>query len=205
MRIVLPILTFFLIVFIFSPMAHADRFYFYKQADKTLKKDARFDTHWFEDVREKFPGVEMRYNLPRRRQNNTDEVASGISLVAQSNDMYYFSIEKTVIRGNEKVYPLYMYLNNITQVHPLYEQITAYESVDGRIRTKNEISVVGGDRMQNSLYPEFYFRVAPLPQNLYLDYKFKIRKEGGSEEVFEGTIPMELTSYSIGLWEKIWS
>lgn len=206
MRIILPLLSFFLVTVTFSPMAHADRIYFYKQADKTLKKDARFDTHWFQDVREKFPGVSMRYNLPVRRSNKSDEISTGISFVLQSDETHYFSIDEFAIRSDEKIYSLRTTdVRNITPDFPRYDQITAYESVGGKVRTKYEIKVDKRDAILNALFPGFYFDVSPLPKRLYLDYKFKIQKEGGPAEVFEGTIPMELTSYSIGLWETMWS
>jgi len=204
MRIIVFILSFLLIGGAFNTMAHADRYYFYKEEGKQLKKDARFDTYWFEDVRKKFPGIEMRFNLPRRRNNSSTKIATGITLLAKSDSKYFFVIQRLSVRNDKKRLPLYMHLEGMTPSQPFYERITAYESIDGIIQTKKAIEVIGQQRILNSLYPEFYFNVATLPKHLYLDYKFTIRKEDSPEKTFEGTIPLELTHYDESLWEVFW-
>ena len=194
----------FLIVLLFSltmaAWADTDTFYFYKEAGKKLERGARFGGYNLIEVKRKFPDLDVDSLLPKKRSNEKNELDLDITVSVHSDATYSFFIENLSVRNEQNIYHLRAPTRNITPANPRYRELTANESVQGHIKSKYEVQI--GRKI--SYMDSFLFDVSPLPKRLFLDYKFRIRKEGGPEEVFEGAIPLELTSYTISLWEKIW-
>ena len=204
----------------FSSNAMAEKFYFYKEAGKNLKRGARFDIHEFLNIQQRFPDLKINVLLPEmwsfiQLQDSDyykrEQLHLSFTIVPHSEDVYYFSVDRLAMRDEKsRLYPLNLPGPDVTKLTELAKQnlgpirvkrLFQNASVEGVIKSKYEVEVT----KQDSYMPSFIFEADPFPGRLYLDYKFRIRKEGGPEEVFEGTIPMELSSYNVGWWEKMWT
>lgn len=207
------------------PSAMAEKFYFYKESGKKLERGARFDSVDIESIRKRFPDFHFYFTLPKMwsylqlRGNETgyykkNGLHFSLTAVPHSETSYFISIEYLGVRDEGKSYPLKFDgpKNPVLPGTPEYQLLTplgqklekkrgAFHSIEGKVVSRYELEVTKKD----SLMPSFIFEASPFPKTLYLDYKFRIRKEGGPEEVFEGTIPMELASYNVSGWEKMWS
>jgi len=191
---------------IVSPIAHAERFYFYKEAGKQLERDTRIDGYDFPAIREQLSDVYLALDFPKRRSNEKDELDLSLSFAVRSDATYYFFVEELAVRNEQQIYFLHQ-RDDLTKFSPLalknmgeerVKRKFQNESLDGHVKSKYEVAV----KSKPSLMQTFVFKASPLPKRISLDYKFRIRKEGGPTEFFEGTIPLERTSYNVGWWEK---
>lgn len=208
MRVFWLIATAFLALIVVIPMAWAEKYYFYKPAGKELPRGQRYDSVRVYGVpKEVADGFLISFLLPRKYSNEKDEINLSFSCGVEPSDQskYWFFIEDLAVRDDEeKIYSLH-YDKGYEEMTPQakagvknYKRKVAVETVNGRIRTKYEVDVYKDETYDKQLT----FEASSLPKHLSLDYKFRIRKEGGPAEVFEGTIPMELASYNVGWWEK---
>lgn len=187
------------LLFGFSQMGLAETFYFYKRADVKIPKKQRFDTFFDSRAKDIFPNLILQLDIPSTRRkfsNERDKLHFTVfcAVHPESNDLshYWFSIESLSIRDEEKYYDLKPDLS-------LDESV----SVDGmKIRSSKEQEVFRSSTVRNSYGVALVFHANPLPKRLFMDYKFKARKEGEAPHVFEGTLPLELASYNVGWWEK---
>ncbi len=205
-RIIFLSILFLILLVTFSSQAMAEKYYFYKEVGKKLPRGQRYDSSVIEVATRRFPNVILNLDLPKKYSNSGNRVKLALVCALSPNvaveEKYKVSIESFALRDSSKTYPLSpgYSTTNILPEDPLYRKLTAYEMIDGKIRTKYEIEVTADD----SLMPSFVFEAPEsLPSHLFLDYKFRIRKEGGPEEIFKGTISMELASYNVGWWEKM--
>ncbi len=187
------------LLFGFSQMGLAETFYFYKRADVKLPKKQRFDTFFDSRAKDIFPNLILQLGIPSTRRkfsNERDKLHFTVfcAVHPESNDLshYWFSIESLSIRDDSKHYDL--------KPDPSLDESI---SVDGmKVRSSKEQEVFRSSAARNSYGVSLIFHANPLPKHLFMDYKLKVRKEGEAAQIFEGTLPLELASYSVGWWEK---
>ncbi|GEM_PF-3755332 len=185
-----------ILLFGFSQMGLAETFYFYKRSDVKLPKNQRFDFFPISGAKDAFPNLVFHLNIPKKYSNEKDVVELGISCAVhpESNDLshYWFFIESLSIRDENKHYDL--------KVDSGPRESILYDGI--KVKSTKEQEVFRSSTVMNSYAVALIFHANPLPKRLFMDYKFKVRKEGEAPQVFEGTLPLELASYNVGWWEK---
>jgi hypothetical protein len=203
-----------------TPMAHAEKFYFYKEEGKKLPKGQRYDSHYIPNIKNKLPGgLFVSFALPGEPRDTHNELTMSFSCVvdprADDQSTYLFFIEDLGIRDGEgEIYPLqrsHIPKNLIPVDSTEYKKLTlptqrrqkvygAAESVQGKIQSKYELDVYQGESYNEQLT----FNASELPKHLFIDYTFRIRKDGEeTPHILKGTIPLERASYHVSFWEKI--
>jgi hypothetical protein len=198
-----------------TPMAHAEKFYFYKEEGKKLPKGQRYDSHYIPNIKNKLPGgLFVSFALPGEPRDTHNELTMSFSCVvdprADDQSTYHFFIEELVTRDGEgKVYPLKIDPNpealtdaGAAKLPPhRVSVIRQNKAVDGRIKSQYPVEVAKGDKTVDI---KLIFNASELPKHLFIDYKFRIRKDGEeTPHILKGTIPLERASYHVSFWEKI--
>jgi hypothetical protein len=188
----------FILAFIFvscTPMAHAEKFYFYKEEGKTLPRGQEYDSVRIIVSERGLPGgFQFRFDLPKQYwRGNKEEIdlsfGAGVNQTVDDPSTYLFFIEDLGIRDGEgKVYLLgptsapknvialdsAEYKKLSPQVQRREKMLGAVQSISGRIRSNYEVDVYKGESFNKQLK----FNASDLPKHLFIDYTFRIRKDG---------------------------
>ncbi len=196
-----------------TSMAAAEKFYFYKEVGKELPRGQRYDSHYIPKIKDKLPGgLFVSFSLPGEPRNTHNEFTMSFSCAVdpKSNDpsTYLFFIEDLAIwDGEGMVYLLRIDPNpdaltdaGAAKLPPhRVKVIRQNRTIDGRIKSQYPVEVAMANE---TVDVKLIFNASALPKHLFIDYRFRIHKEGGPAEILEGTIPMELVSYNVSWWEK---
>lgn len=199
-----------------TPMAMAEKFYFYKEAGKQLPKGQDYDSSRILGAEKGIPGgFQIHFSLPKQywrgKRNEVDlSFHAGVKQATDDSSTYLFSVEDLAIRGEDgKPYPLRVDPdpNALTEAGaaklPPYrvKVIRQNQAMDGRIKSQYPIEVAKGDKSADT---HLIFNISNFPKQLYLDYRFRVRKaEEEKPHMIEGTISLERAAYNVSLWKKI--